>query len=230
MIQDAWLFLPRRPQVLLGLGDQRALKPGALLVWSPIAAQFDPKSCLASLTFLGGRVSPSLQPFASARKLELSLWMGLERGKPQALLRLGWGTSCTAPWVPGMPSSWGVHSITYRISKAGGYRDNVERPSLETRREGRTGGDGTAGGCKGEGERWEEGQTESLQQAQNSGCISEGGRWQSRGALGSKLLLCLPVAGKLEGRLEAGRGLLPDSEEGQCKEKSRYHTDLPAHA
>lgn len=57
--------------------------------------------------------------------------------------------------------------------------------------EGDLGLEGTAGGWEGEGERQEEGQSQSLQQAQNWGCISEGGRWQSREAQGSRPQLCL---------------------------------------
>lgn len=57
----------------------------------------------------------------------------------------------------------------------------------------------TAGERKGERERWEEGVTKSLQQAQSTGCASEGGR-QSRGALGPWLQL------SLSRWLESGRG------------------------
>lgn len=56
--------------------------------------------------------------------------------------------------------------------------------------------------------------TQSLQQAQDSSCTSEGGRWPSRGAwaLGHS---SLPVAGRQEGSWKLVQGLAPDPEERQ---------------
>lgn len=82
------------------------------------------------------------------------------RGRPQALVRLGWDTSC------GAPGSWDAQLLGslwhHGIARAGWYRER-------RRRRGRVGGGR---------ESWEEGLTESLQQAQSSGVAQKraGGR------------------------------------------------------
>lgn len=120
------------------------------------------------------------------------------RGRPQALVRPGWGTSC------GAPGSWNAQllgsSWHHRIARAGWYR---ERPRW------RMGG----GGSRESGKV----STKPLQQAQSSGCSSEGGGGQGRGALGAWPQLSPPVIGK-QRRLGAGTGpgrgtgLVPDPE------------------
>lgn len=106
---------------------------------------------------------------------------------PKAPLGLDWGSSCR---VPGTPIA--RESMASCVELPGQAATGTLWQAPAWRQEGDLGLEGTAGGWEGEGEKQEEGQSQSLQQAQNWGCISEGGRWQSREAQGSRPQLSLP--------------------------------------
>lgn len=176
------------------------------------AARFDLQCCLATLEGFFFFLSTSDRTPAFSRRLCMSgrwIW----RGGPQALVRLGWGTSCGAPGSQDaqlLGSSW-----HHGIARAGWYR---ERPRRR----------GPVGGGR---ESWEEGLTKSLQQAQ-LWCSSEGGRGQGRGALGTWPQLSPPVVGKRGGR-KLAQGLgdrqgLSQTPKGQWREgEGRHHATLP---
>lgn len=95
---------------------------------------------------------------------------GSRAEQAQGPARAGLGHQLQGALGPRDAQSRAVHGIMYGAARADCYKDNMESPSLETRRGARDWwGGGPAEGWDGEGERWLEGQTQFLQQAQSSG-------------------------------------------------------------
>lgn len=187
-----------------------------------------PRETLSPAVFIFVNLRPAICLCQEAGAKHVGGWVGLERSKPKALLRLGWATSCralgvTGKFVASCPELPG-RAVTGTIRKA-----PARRPG---------GGPGTGGG---EGGQQKDGMGKgrvgrrvkpnfySRHRAQ--GCIPKGGQWQSREAWAPATALSLPVAGKLGGwKLTQGLGFRmgsPQTLKRECGEETGHHAAPP---
>lgn len=174
------------PRSSWAVGDQMGLDTRDALAWSHTAARLDPDPAQLVLFIFW---STSDQPWALARKLELSVWAG-----PDSRPFSAWAGERAA----GPPGSQGW-PVARELMVSQSCRDRLfwgPSGKIQLRDLGAGPGPGLVGTAGVRWERWEEGH--------GALAASRGGGW------GLQAQLCLPVAGKQKGRLDAGLG--PETE------------------